>query len=247
MINLITTSTPENPKYRIEYQSIEGDSLRVDIWDKDYTGEIIEIKGKARHAYSERKDIFQPVIPSTLGITFEADKDLDLAGLYSENERQFTVYLYRNDQIIFLGYLLPDDTWDSFVSERRDIFMDAMDGLSILKNLSFVTDEGDKYKGEIAQFTVVRQCLRRIGYELPINISNTLPTYAGFTGTETVLRSVLINADRFHQDDRKRDLMDCDEVLKSILEPYNATVIQMHGEWWIYRTIDVKGEMTFYR
>ena len=27
----------------------------------------------------------------------------------------------------------------------------------------------------------------------------------------------------------------------------SVSINQMHGEWWIYRTIDVKGEMTFYR
>ncbi|UFK98823.1 hypothetical protein [Kaistella faecalis] len=247
MINLITTSAPANPKYRAEYKSIDGDSIRLDIWDKDYTGEIIEIQGKARHAYSERKDIFQPVVPSTLDISLEANEDLTLTDLYSENERQFTVNFYRNNQIIFLGYLLPDGIWEDFVSNRWEISLNAMDGLSILKNLSFVTDEGNKYKGKITQFTALRQCLKRIGYELPINISNSLPTYEGFTGIDTVLKSVKMNADRFYQDDNRRDLMDCDEVLKSILELYNATIIQMHGEWWIYRTIDVKGEMTFYR
>jgi len=244
---MITTTTPENPKYRAEYKSIDGDVLRLDIWDKDYTGQTIEIQGKTQHIYSERKDIFEPIIPSTLGIFLEANNDLTLSDLYSENERQFTVNFYRNDQIIFFGYLLPDGIWEDFVSDRWEVSLNAVDGLSILKNLSFVTDEGYKYSNKITQFTAVRQCLKRIGYELPINISNLLPTYEGFDSTDTVLKSVLINADRFYQDDRKRELMDCDEVLKSILELYNATVIQMHGEWWIFRAIDVKDEMTFYR
>ena len=41
--------------------------------------------------------------------------------------------------------------------------------------------------------------------------------------------------------------MDCEKVLKSVLEIYSAAIIQMNGEWWIYRPIDVKDSMLFHR
>jgi len=199
------------------------------------------------HNYASRKDLVQPTIASSLDISLEADENLTLQDLYTEEESKFKCSLKRNEQTIFYGILKPDGIWEDFVSNRWEISMDAMDGLSILKDLSFVKDDGTFYSGKINQFDAVKQCLKRIGYELPINISTDLPVYDGFSGTDTILKSVLMNADRFYQDAQKNNIMDCEAVLKSVLEPYSATVVQMNGEWWIFRSIDVKNQMNFYR
>ena len=234
-------------KYWLTYKGIEGDTYLLEILDSDFEGQKTEIHGYVAHNYASRKDLMQSIISSSLDITLEADEDLTLQDLYTEEESKFKIRLKRNDQTIFYGILKPDGIWEDFVSNRWEISMDAMDGLSIIKELSFVKDDGTFYIGKITQFDAVKQCLKRIGYELPVNISADLPVYDGFTGSDSILKSVKMNADRFYQDAQKNNIMDCEAVLKSILEPYNATVIQMNGEWWIYRPIDVKNKMNFYR
>ena len=239
-------------KYFLTYKGIEGDVYLFEIIENGYDGEPIEIHGYVNHNYAERKDLVQPTIASSLDISLEADENLTLQDLYTEEESKFKVRLKRNDQTIFYGILKPDGIWEDFVNERWEISMDAMDGLSILKDLSFVKDPNEFgisefYIGKITQFEAVKQCLHRIGYDLPINISTDLPVYDGFTGTDSVLKSVQMNADRFYQDAQKNNIMDCEAVLKSVLEPYSATIIQMNGEWWIFRSIDVKNQMNFYR
>ena len=82
---------------------------------------------------------------------------------------------------------------------------------------------------------------------MPINISTDLPVFDGFLSDDSILHNVQMNTERFYQDAQKNNIMDCERVLKDVLEPYNATVIQMNGEWWIFRAIDVKDEMTFLR
>ncbi len=234
-------------KYWLTYKGIEGDTYLLEILDSNFEGQKTEIHGYVEHNYASRKDLMQSIISSSLDITLEADEDLTLQDLYTEEESKFKIRLKRNDQTIFYGILKPDGIWEDFVSNRWEISMDAMDGLSIIKELSFVKDDGTFYIGKITQFDAVKQCLKRIGYELPVNISADLPVYDGFTGSDSILKSVKMNADRFYQDAQKNNIMDCEAVLKSVLEPYNATVIQMNGEWWIYRPIDVKNQMNFYR
>lgn len=234
-------------KYYLTYKGIEGDVYLFEIYEEGFSGQPTEIHGYVNHNYASRKDLVQPTIASSLDISLEADENLTLQDLYTEEESKFKCSLKRNEQTIFYGILKPDGIWEDFVSNRWEISMDAMDGLSILKDLSFVKDDGRFYSGKITQFEAVRQCLKRIGYELPINISTDLPVYDGFSGTDTILKSVLMNADRFYQEKKTNQIMDCEAVLKSVLEPYSATVVQMNGEWWIFRSIDVKNQMNFYR
>lgn len=240
-------------KYFLTYKGISKDNetpgatYLFEILEDGFSGEPIEINGYVNHNYADRKDLVQPTIASSLDISLEADEDLTLQDLYTEEESKFKVRLKRNGQTIFYGILKPDGIWEDFVNDRWEISMDAMDGLSILKDLSFVKDDGTFYIGKITQFEALKQCLHRIGYDLPINVSTDLPVYDGFTGTDTILKSVKMNADRFYQDAQKNNIMDCEAVLKSVLEPYSATIVQMNGEWWIFRPIDVLNEMNFFR
>lgn len=234
-------------KYYLTYTGIDRAVYLFEIFEEGFDGESIEIHGYVNYNYATRKDLLEALIASSLDISLEADENLTLQDLYTEEESKFKCSLKRNDKVIFYGILKPDGIWEDFVSNRWEISMDAMDGLSILKDLSFVKDNGTFYEGKITQFEALKQCLKRIGYELPINISKDLPTYSGFSSNDSILKSVLMNADRFYQDKKTDAIMDCEEVLKSILEPYNATIIQMNGEWWVYRSIDVADSMAFIR
>ena len=164
------------------YKGIEGDVYLFEIYEEGFSGEPTEIHGYVNHNYASRKDLVQPTIASSLDISLEADENLTLQDLYTEEESKFKCSLKRNGQTIFYGILKPDGIWEDFVSNRWEISMDAMDGLSILKDLSFVKDDGKFYSGKINQFDAVKQCLKRIGYELPINISTDLPTKAIVNG-----------------------------------------------------------------
>lgn len=232
-------------KYFLEYSDNEGLISRLEIWDKNFEGYPTEINGNVTLNYAERKDLLQYSVPASLDINLEADEDLTLQDLYSEAENQFHSKFFIDGQVVFYGILKPDGIWEDWVNDKWEISIDAMDGLSILKDLSFVTDVGGFYEGKITQFETLKQCLHRIGYDLPINVSNDLPTYVGFADTDSILHNVQMNADRFYQDSQKNNIMDCEEVLTSILKPYNSTIFQMNGEWWVVRSLDFKPVMTF--
>lgn len=228
-------------KYYLEYYNLENDLFRVEIHQSGFTGTPTEIHGKAVLNYDERKDLFKPLIGSSLNITLEADTTATLSDLYSEKEQDFIVKLFRNGQQIFQGFLLPDGIWEDYVSDRWELTLDVTDGLSLLKNLKFVKDSGLYFDGLLNQYEAVKQCLHRIGYDLPINISLDV-FYTGFSGTDTILHRTVINTERFYNENEPTD---CEEVLTSILESYNASIVQQDGEWWIFRAIDLTPTTVF--
>ena len=233
-------------KYFLEYSDNDGIISRLEIWDKTFEGDPTEINGNVTLNYADRKDLLQYSVPLSLDMTLEASEEMTLQDLYTESENQFKAKFFIDGQLVFFGNLIPDGLFEDWVNDKWELTsLSAIDGLSILKDLSFVTDVGGFYEGKITQFEALKQCLHRIGYDLPINVSNDLPTYVGFADTDSILHNVKMNADRFYQDAQKNNIMDCDEVMKSILEPYNATIFQMNGEWWIVRSLDFKPVMTF--
>jgi len=64
--------------------------------------------------------------------------------------------------------------------------------------------------------------------------------YEGLTPSDTLdpLNEVYVSVDRFVKDDNDT-IMDCNEVLTSILNLFNAVICQMDGEWFIYRPSEI--------
>lgn len=236
--------------YWIEYFDYENKLVRLEISKKDYTGISTQIRGRVSLNYEDRKELFKPIISSSLDITLEADSELTLQDLYSEEERTFSSVLKREGQILFIGYIKPDGIWADMVNDKWEITLDCIDGTSTLKDLSFVRDDGSNYTGRMTQLNAIKGCLQRIGYNLPINVYIDI-IYDDVTSGEPAFNSILeriyINTERYYQDSNKKEAMDCEAVLKSILQIYSATIFQYNGEWYIIRVPSYKPSMTFKR
>lgn len=236
-INL-TVINPHVLKYYIENKDLDDNLYRLEILERGFTGSDTQISGRIIHDYAERKDLMDCIIASNLKIDLEADSGLTLQDLYSEDEGKFLVQLFRNSQKIFHGNLKPDGITEDFVSDKWEMSLEAIDGLSTLKNLSFVNLDQTLVIGKRRIFEIVRICLSRIGYDLPINMYLPI-NYSGNTNPDLpILWTTIINADRFYKEKDSIKPMDCEAVLKSCLEIFGATILQMNGEWFIFRAID---------
>lgn len=245
VINDNSEPTPEkeyNLKYLLEHSDIEGNQTRCEIYQLGYIGESIDINGTITHNYQEKTDLHEPIVASNIKLDLEANGDLTLNDLYSEEERAFKVILKRNDEVIFIGFIKPDGIFEDYVYDRWVLSIDAYDGLSTLKNLTFVNDNGIIFSGRFSGLNIFKNCLHRTGLDLPININCNIyyDTFSGFS----ILQETYFNTDRYYSGS---DPMDCESVMKSLLQVFNATIIQMNGEWWIYRAIDLKSETYFAR
>ncbi|SHH68720.1 hypothetical protein SAMN05421866_3481 [Chryseobacterium oranimense] len=238
---------PYNLKYWFENEVSPEVKYRCEIKERGYEGQSTEINGTAEHKYQEKTDHFQPLVASSIELKLLADSGLTLQDLYSEDEKNYKVFLFRNEQLIFVGFLKPDGIWEDYVYDRWELSIDAYDGLSTLKDMSFSNENGMSFIGKQNGLSIIKNCLKKTGLDLPINVNCEIE-YDGFIGDiaeSTIFEGAFFNMERYFQD--AKEPMDCESVLKSIIQIFNCTVMQMHGEWFIYRSIDTKENMFFTR
>ena len=229
-----------NLKYFFQYKNIVNDEYRCEIYNKQYFGSATEIKGRATVEKGSVKDHLEPIRGTGLSLDLEASTALTLEDLYSENEQDFTVRLYKNGNLVFIGFLKPDGIYQSFTRDIWTISIDCIDGLGAISNLSFVRSNGVRFVGKMSAIDIIYNCLKRTGISLPINTSiNTI--YDGITRSPNmdVLTKIKLNSDRFFRADGQNTgdgtIMSCEEVLKSILDIFCACITQENGEWYIYK------------
>lgn len=227
-------------KYFFEYTNVAEDFFRVEILVEGYTGEPIEIQGTATLEMGSNNSVLEPFRGMALKLDLEANINLDFTDLYTENETDVRVNFYRNNQLLYKGFIKPDGIYADFVNDNWTISLDSIDGLGILENLRFVKEDGTFYTGFMTELDIIRNCLYRTTMRLPIN-TRIKVFHEDVSGVQNVLERTKLNTERFVKDveSSEVEIMDCAEVLKSILDKYNAVVQQYNGEWYIYRPIDI--------
>jgi len=226
--------------YYFQYKNIVGDDYLCGIYKKNYNGLATQVQGKAVLEKGAIKDHLDPIRGTGLSLELEASTNLSFEDLYTENEQDYMVRLFKNNKTLFVGFLKPDGIFQSFVRDNWIITLDCVDGLGALSNLSFVKSNGLYFIGKMKALDIVYYCLKRSGIELKLNVSINV-FYEGLTidSTTDILNNIYMNADRFYKNDGKTGtdgtVMSCEEVLKSVLDVFCACITQQDGEWYIFK------------
>lgn len=227
-------------RYFFEYANIVNDVYRCEIYTKTQFLPTTEIHGRVAIEKGATKDHLDPIKGTGLSIELEATVDVSLEDLYTEDEHQFTVRLYKNNKIIFKGFLKPDGVFQSYTRDVWKLSLTCVDGLGSLDNLSFVKENGLRFFGKMKAIDIVYNCLRRTGVFLNINTAiNTV--YNGLTVTSDldILNKIYLDSNRFFKNDGQTTgdgtFMSCGEVLISVLDLFCACITQENGEWYIYK------------
>jgi hypothetical protein len=225
-------------KYFFEYQNMENTLFRCEIESDSYSGDATEITGRCTLEYAEVDDHFTPIRGSGMTMRLDASIDLPFHDLATENERIYKATLYMEGDVIFVGFISPEGIYEDWVNDRWAMDISVVGGLGFLENLSYVDDSGFPFLGQQNPVEIIANCLRRTGLELNIN-TNIDFEYVGFVdsdafGAINILTEINILTQRFIRNDGDT-IMDCKEVLESVLSTLNACVCQMNGEWWVFK------------
>tara|TARA_R110000823_G_scaffold50204_1_gene126048 strand:- start:1479 stop:3320 length:1842 start_codon:yes stop_codon:yes gene_type:complete len=222
-------------KYYFEFTDVQSILHRVEILDATFTGNSTQIFGSCSLEYSETDDTLEAVRGSGLQIDLDANSNLTFYDLYSEEERTFSVVYVRDSTTLFNGWLSPEGIYESLVSDKWVISLDCTDGLGFLSNLSYVEDAtGLPFSGKQSALEIITNCLKRT--KTPQNILTSVKIY--YDGLDQQLNTfvnVYFNSNRFLKEDDGETIMNCEEVLKSVLEPFGAVITSYKGEWLIYK------------
>ena len=223
-------------KYYFEFTDVQNILHRCEIYNDTFVGTAIEVQGSLSLTKASTKDTLESIRGGGLQIDLEATNLLSFNDLYSENERQYSVKYIRNStDLLFYGWLSPEGLIESFVDDTWIISLDCTDGLGFLTNLSYVENAtGLPFSGKQTALQIIANCLKRTN--LVQNIYSKINiAYNGMVITENVLVNTYFNVNRFVKEDKGDTYMNCDEVLRSILEPFGACITQYKGSWYIYK------------
>ena len=222
-------------KYWFEFTDVKTIVHRVEIYKDDFVGDSTQIYGSCSLNKASTKDTLESIRGGGLRIDLEANLNLTFSDFYSENERNFSVKYLRNNIELFFGWLSPEGLFESFVNDKWVISLDCTDGLGFLKNLSYVENAtGLPFSGKQSGLDIIVNCLKRT--DLQQNIYSKINIYhENMLAADNVLAETYFNVNRFVKEDRGDTYMNCDEVLRSILEPFGACLTQYKGGWYIYK------------
>jgi len=154
------------------------------------------------------------------------------------------------DDLIWQGFIIPDGCQESFTFAPYAISVNAVDGIGLLKNLSYVQNDGNFYLGKQTFIEVIQACLVRL--DAPSLVLNTCVNIYETSMTQgdsyDPFDMAYVNAERYLKDDQFTP-MNCEDVLRSILEEWTAVIVQSDGEWYIYRPTELalSGDLVFRR
>lgn len=234
------TVDPEpNMVYVLKYYILR-EGYRLNIYQNVIEGTVIEpieVNGTCELSYQERKDLYTPIISSSLKINLEASLDLDFNDLYTEDEKTFKAEVIKDSNVVFLGFIFPDGIWEDFVTDRWVLTLNASDGLSTLKNISFSNENGLNFYGRMTAMNIIYICLKKTGFDLHINVICYIE-YLNMFNVSSIFSNIFMSTERYFQNEDEP--MNCEDVLKSILQCFNCTIEFRNGEWIIYKSTDLR-------
>tara|TARA_B110000046_G_scaffold13815_1_gene13485 strand:+ start:3084 stop:5744 length:2661 start_codon:yes stop_codon:yes gene_type:complete len=232
-VGTVNFSLGDGLVYYSDFKDLRNISHRLEIYKEGFIYTPTEIVADVLLDYPNCKENQEAIKVCGLTVNLLASDDLSFSDLYSEDERVFRVVYKRNDITLFNGFLSTDGLYESFVDSKWYIDLQAIDGIGYLKDLSYVEDStGLPFLGKQTDLQIISNCLKRTkltnGIRTSVNIY-----YTGLSDVD-VLDNVYVNTERFIKDDQDT-IMDCESVLRSVLEKYNASINFFEGYWYIYR------------
>lgn len=233
----ITTEDVEPSGTNLKYY-LYFDDYTLNIYKSNYQGTSSEIFGTFILKKSTVDTILDQIRGTGLDLSLEANQTLTFDEFLLEDEFTYKTELLKGSQIIFEGYIKPDGCQQSFVNDVWYVNIESNDILGALKDLSFVQTNGLPFTGKMSVYDVIKGCLDRTRLSLDINTS-VYVEYVDYTGTN-IFKDIYVNSDRFIKDKNDIIIMDCNEVLTSMLNLFSAVITQQDGQWWIYRPNDLE-------
>ncbi len=235
-------------KYRLEYYDLAGFHTKIDIGQRGYSGDVNEICGtdnpfeiQLRGEGNTYK--FEPILATQANVNLTSETNQYFIDLYTNDPNLFRVYYYKDTgsgySLKWTGKLLPFIYSEEYKAPPYYVTAVASDGLPELKDFLLMQKDGAKFTGKMSLIKLIAFCLSKLKLDLSIRIAcNLYSTDMAQTDADDPFDQAYIDVECFYLADKDPSL---DFVLKSILEPFGARLVQWDNYWNIVRV----EEMTY--
>lgn len=231
-------------RYRLEFSDLSGIDCRLDIQEKGYVGGFTQLKGTDNPvilgSINNDENKFTPIRGQRLVINLISNGAFTLESLYSEEDDFYRIEFYRDEKIVFIGFVVQDDCSEDYQDAPYIITLEAIDNLGIIKDIEFLKMDESPFEFQNLLIDYISTCLRKTGLELPIRAYYNL--YEEGSGTvKHTFNNIKTHALSFQKDEDT--FLSCYEVLERLLSSLGCYLFQTHGRWNIVRIQEMQKEV----
>ena len=228
-------------KYSVTYATRADKNVELKIWQDSYVGSITSLQGVGLNLQyiPNSDDVYEPIMASQLGITIDfTDNESDMIDFTNINDRYTYVEMYVDSVIEWVGFVLNDNVQISYSTGRKIVFFNAVDGIGMLKDVTYEPLAGNAGVNDIDNLlNVLRVCFNKIGFKNNRNIVTLCSYYANGMSDRSVnswrdtFQQTYINYRTFLADEYT--YTNCFDIISNIAKSFGCRVFQAKGKWWI--------------
>lgn len=218
-------------RYIMTWLSQEGEDCRIEILEKDYTGEA-SVKKMGSQPVMRIDSSEGGIIGTSLQMSIQADVDGELMHLYTTDSKKYKTILYKNGAPVWSGYLLQELYSENYIAPPYDVNLTATDQIALLKDVPYSAI------GRMTLLEIIKKALQPTALELDFTIQASMkPTV--LTEDVPFLSYITVNDYSFADST-------CYEALQQILSTCNMALMQIDNRWHIYRINDISAKVYEY-
>lgn len=229
-------------KYRCEFDTIKGRTVKVDI-EEDGAASITNLTAfgesplKINYPNGEF-DKLTGIRESKVEFLILNDV-VTAADFLTTSDTQYKLKVYVNGTLEWLGWLDNDQLQETFVDTKTEIRLTATDGLSLIKSKE-LNQAGSQVWGIYRVNDYIGMCLDNTGLNTAYNcLINMYPEGEDQRGVDSDYDAFYYaHVSSFTFLTGPRNFDDCYTVLAKIMESFGCMLFQARGEWWIIQTND---------
>jgi hypothetical protein len=236
------------PIYRLEYDDPVGGVTKLDVVKRAYLGSVTEVCGtdvpwlRALRAEASQ-DKFESILSTKVTLGLLSETNLEFAPLYTNNPNEFRINYYKDSVLKGVYKVLPQQYGEDYKAPPYYTYVVATDGLPSLTDFVFLQDDGQRFNGSIRAIELIAFILRKTKLELNIRVGiNMYATEMDETDADDPLDQAYVDTDTYYINETEPTL---DYVLRQIIEPFGARLIQENAVWNIVRVEEMRGEYDY--
>ena len=211
--------------YEFRRISNNGADMLITISQKDYNGEVK--KRALGRAPVIKRDNNGHIYGTSCELYAECLVDGEFSHLYTSDAYEYKVEVYKNNTLIWMGYVSPELYSEPDIAPPYDVQIIATDGLGELKNFNF------QKRGVASILDHLDALMDKTGIDTSWNVVSGL-RYINENGAASYDKDILsVKIDLDHEEGNSYY-----DVLQNLLSSLNANITQHNGKYLIFRETD---------
>lgn len=220
-------------EYRIEFTDDLGVDWNIDIQKDPDPGSITSLQASGNPLtiewYGNDDVVNQNIMGSEASMNVECETNFLLSNLFSADNFDRKVIIYKNSTPYWYGYILANDFQEPYDTPPFTVAIRATDGLGLLKDYEF--DDLD-LTGRESLATIITNILAKVEIDAFTEFVNIYEESCTTSTGDSPLNQVLADTDVFAG-------YNCYDALNEILKTFNAGIRQDNAKFIIYRFVEV--------